>query len=1057
MAWSPILTVPKKKPIWQPILSVSPTRFSLSSPLSSSMKMQTSTPAFINSSPLKQFGSALIGSVGSALPGVKAAIQSAKEGSVDPYKKFLAEANARLKTPEGAVEAATNFGPGALAGTLKKAIGQEVSESLIKSEDPITKIIQALKGAKPIRAEQEALYSAERAKRVARMASVGKQVKGEQGYFAQLGQLKGELPKAQFEGIRNKLTQFDIDSVFNKVEDAIITPFEKISAKTGLAKLLEPKGGVVPTKGEIELLREIFPPEFINAIQDKSPLSEKIKQALIELLNIPRSLMASFDLSAPLRQGVMMVGRPKQWLPAFKDMFKYFASEKSYQGLLDNIKARPTYLAMREAKLALTDSAKELGGREEQFMSNFAEKIPGVGKIVKASSRAYSGFLNKLRADVFDDLLSKAKELGIEGDIKYDVARFVNSATGRGDLGALNRAAPVLNGIFFSPRLLASRINMLNPLYYAKLDPFVRKEALKSLLTFGAVAGTTLGLAKLGGADIGDEPTSADFGKIKTGNTRYDIFGGFQQYIRLASQLITGKVTSSTSGREITLGEGYKPLTRKDILLRFFESKENPVISFASSLFSGQNALGQDFNPANETANRFIPLVVQDMYDLYQEGGLKNLIGWLPTPFGVGTQTYGKQELVKGENPLGEATSQVRPIQGLGERAVTKVLGESPLGTSKSFDVQTYYDQLKTLPKAEAAKIFDEITKTNPDLAKQIVKVVKDEQKGITSHDLDLKSKGVASGDRAMAIVKDLNKLKTKEEKAQLWEDYTKKGVITKDVAPQVLKLLQEQPKEKQGLLDKVKGFFAPKTAEVSTKSVKYVPGMSSAKFVEILPKLAYTAVKDFGLPKINGKETIWAKNLAEQTKKDFPFSPQALVDLQDTNYKELNFDGSIGGITRRRGQDIYFTASKILPTKVAMWLYQKFQGFDNPSIIIEKDLERPLEEIMAHEMLHRLFDKSPYGVDNSNIPDQIDVAEKYGPIWLDEWDKVRPKYKVLQQIDLHITDSGYDTEDNYSLATERFAYLGQTALKKGIEAIPPELRKYYIGIIKGAEIKKHQ
>lgn len=699
----------------------------------------------------------------------------------------------------------------------------------IPSENPVNKVITALKEAKPIRGQQEALYSAERAQRVAKVAAMGSKVPGEQGYFAQLGQLKGELPKAQFEGIRSNLTQTDIDSLFNQVENSHISTFEKITAKTGLSKLLGQEGGIVPNKSELDLLNEIFPPEFTKAIMDKKPLWDKIMQGVGEVLNVPRSIMASTDVSAPLRQGAFLIGKPKQWIPAFKDMFKYLVSKNAYQDLLNNIRSRPTYQLMRESKLALTSpDAISLTGREERFMSNLAEKIPVVGKIVQASDRAYTGFLNKLRADVFDDLLAKSKDLGIEQTSKLtdDLAKFVNSATGRGELGAtLSKAAPMLNATFFSPRLMASRLNLLNPVYYANLDPFVRKEALKSLLTFGAVAGTALSLSKLGGADVGTEPTSADFGKIKTGNTRYDILAGFQQYIRLASQLITGKVTSSTSGREITLGEGYKPLTRKDIIIRFFESKENPVLSFATGLLTGQTQLGEKINVPSEIVSRFVPLVVQDMYDLYQDGGLSKLLGWLPAPFGVGTQTYGKTELVTGENPIGEPTAQIRPVQGLPEKLTEKIFGQQPLGSSPQFDVQTYYDQLKQLPKEEAAKIFDEITKVNPDLAKQIITAVKQEQMGVTSHDLDLKSKGVASGDRAMAIVKDLNKLDSKEEKAHLWDEYVKKGVLTKDVIPQVMKLLEKNsPQSNVGTASKILGSLTgAKKAEASSVPNIYI------------------------------------------------------------------------------------------------------------------------------------------------------------------------------------------------------------------------------------------
>lgn len=510
-------------------------------------------------------------------------------------------------------------------------------------ENPVQKIIQALKEAKPVRGKQEALYSVERAKRIGEVVAKGKEMAGEQSYFAQLGALKGELPKVQFEGIRGKILQSDIDSLFNIVEQhPVLLPFEKITAKTGLAKLLGEGGGRVPNQSELKLLSEVFPQDFINTILTKRPLLQKVGQGIEEVLNLPRAIMASMDMSAPFRQGAFLIGRPKQWLPAFGKQFKYFFSEKAYQGLMEDIQKRSTYPLMRESRLSLTNIGSTLSGREEKFMSNLAEKIPLIGKVIKASNRAYSGFLNKLRADVFDDLVKTAQKQGIEvkGKVANDIAKFIGSATGRGNLGALNNSAVALNSVFFSPRLMASRLNLLNPIYYVKLEPFVRKEALKSLFTFAGTGLGILGLAKMGGMTVGTEPTSADFGKEKRGNTRYDTWGGFQPYIRLAAQLITGQLISSTTGVRTTVGEGYKPITRMDILGRFVETKTAPVLSFAIGLLKGQNWLGEKFNIPQEIAQRFVPMVVQDMVDLYKERGLEGIGMGIPGIFGVGLQTY---------------------------------------------------------------------------------------------------------------------------------------------------------------------------------------------------------------------------------------------------------------------------------------------------------------------------------------------------------------------------------------------------------------------------------
>ena len=543
-------------------------------------------------------------------------------------------------------------------------------------QDPIQKIIQALKVAKPLEQKQGQIYSKIRSQQSGAIAGIGKNILGEAGFHAQLGQLKGEMPKVTFESIRKQITQPDIDSLFNTIEQANITPFEKITAKNGLAKLIGAEGGSVPVKSELNLLNEIFPSEFVQAVLDKKPLMEKMFSIGENVLNLPRAIMATADLSAPLRQGVFLIGRPKQWIPAFRDMFKYALSEKAYKGLAQDIQKRPTYPLMRENKLALTDMSENLLSREEAFMSNLSEKIPIFGRIAKGSNRAYSGFLNKLRADTFDSLIQNAEKLGLDiKTITPDIAKFVNSATGRGELGALQTAAPVLNGLFFSPRLMASRLNLLNPVYYAQLNPFVRKEALKSLFTFATVGMTIAGLAKLGGADVGIDPRSADFGKIKVGDTRYDPWGGFQQYLVLASRLISGQMVSSTTGKEFTLGEGYKPTTRFDIIQRFFESKEAPVISFITALLRGQTSMGEKINLPVEVVDRFIPMMVQDMYDLYRENGLPGIAMAIPGIFGVGSQTYTDQIPMTGKTPMGKPNVQWRQAPGLGEQLLNKVTG----------------------------------------------------------------------------------------------------------------------------------------------------------------------------------------------------------------------------------------------------------------------------------------------------------------------------------------------------------------------------------------------
>ena len=513
----------------------------------------------------------------------------------------------------------------ASAGVAKRLFARRLAQQATKvaeEADPVVqKVIAAVRAAKPVRAQQEALYSAERSRRLGQALRVGEQVPGEAGFRRQLGALGGELPKAQFEPIRPQLAQTDIDALFNRVEShPLVGGFQKIRAKQGLAKLLGPAGTEVPTTSELKLLRRVFGDPLVQTLTT----GRKDWQAVAgDVLGVPRALMASTDLSAPLRQGVFAAaGYPKQFFGSFRDMFRSFGSERAYQALKESIVRRPTFSLMEDAKLALTGlDDLSLTGREEQFMSTLAERIPVAGRLVRASNRAYTGFLTKLRADVFDEMLRQAERAGVERtpQLLESAGKFVNSATGRGDLGSFELASRALSTALFSPRLMASRLNLINPVYYTRLDPFVRKQALRSLLGFAGAGTTVLGAAKLAGAQVGIDPRSADFGKIKIRNTRMDIWGGFQQYPRIAAQLITGKLISSTTGRELRLGEGYRPLTRKDIIERFFESKANPVVGFALRLAEGRSFDGTKFNVPLEVRSLFVPMVVQDLLDLAQQ------------------------------------------------------------------------------------------------------------------------------------------------------------------------------------------------------------------------------------------------------------------------------------------------------------------------------------------------------------------------------------------------------------------------------------------------------
>lgn len=565
-----------------------------------------------------------------------------EEGSVDP-KLLAAKIQAALK------KAAT--GPAKYTPAVPTQ--QEAGS--------IGKLFAAIDDAKSLREPQEELYSIERAKRAGLFASTSGT--GEKWAKIAMSKLKGEYPHLTQQ--RLKLGVRDTNTLFTTIKNSQIRPYEKARAVVGLGKLLE---GNLPTRSELSMLEAVYGRGFAdNIIELHGGIGGPVSKEIInEVVNIPRTMMASIDMSAPFRQGLGLIHRP-EFRRAFPDMVKSFGSEKVYQGLVDSIESRPLFELGHNSGLKLTELG-DIASREEQFISSLPEKvIPGV----RGSNRAYVAFLNKVRSDVFDNLIKSAQKEGrlkiiktAEGGITTDnevltkaIADYVNNASGRGSLGSWEKSATNLNALLFSPRLIASRFNMLNPVTYIKADPFVRRQYLKSA---ASIVGTGLligQLSKTFGAEVNEDPTNTDFMKTKVGNTRLDPFGGFQQYAVALMRILEKEKTSSITGKTSELNTGkYGSSTRFDVLEDFMLNKLNPTASFAVALMKGKEQSGQPFtvnnwdfssptsigNSAveNSVTQRFIPMFLSDVWQMAQEDPDMLLWGAPAAFLGMGLQTY---------------------------------------------------------------------------------------------------------------------------------------------------------------------------------------------------------------------------------------------------------------------------------------------------------------------------------------------------------------------------------------------------------------------------------
>lgn len=291
-------------------------------------------------------------------------------------------------------------------------------------------------------------------------------------------------------------------------------------------------------------------------IEKSRPPLIRAYRRLADGMNASRSIVTSFDLSAPFRQGgVLTLANPRMALLRRDSPFiKMLGAAKPGQGgeefaaYVDaDIRSRPNAPLYEESGLYLAslDNSADLSLREEAFRSNLAEKIPGVGLFVRGSERAYATYLNKLRADNFDllhrQLTGNGKREATPEELKA-LANYINVATGRGSDGDRMKAfANMFNGVLFSPRFTASRFQLIagQPLYggSAKTRALIAGNMAQYL---GAVTAAVAIAEEMLGAEVEKDPRSARFGKARVGEVEVDLLSGIGQATRFAANMATG-------------------------------------------------------------------------------------------------------------------------------------------------------------------------------------------------------------------------------------------------------------------------------------------------------------------------------------------------------------------------------------------------------------------------------------------------------------------------------------------------------------------------------------
>ncbi len=422
------------------------------------------------------------------------------------------------------------------------------------------------------------------------------------------------------------------DMIINSVESGLV---KADSADAFLELALQ---GKLPQPHNIRDWAKVYGDDFAKAV-GKLKVQGIAGSQLVDTLNIGRSLLSSADLSGTFRQGLFYSLLHPTKVPIwFYRQMKAVLSEKWTLEMDDILKTNPIYKKwVSRGVYFAPQRGATIVTAEEYFPSMVARRIP----FVRRSERAFNTFLNEARLSTCE-IAEKAMiaQGATEAELKL-FAEFINIAGGRGILPkSLEKYAPALNTVFFSPRLQAATLQMPRQIGRMLIsnNPYMRKEAAKTLVTFVGGGAALLGLLNASGrSKIEIDPRSVDFGKIKIGETRLDIWRGYVQYARFAAQLLSGERKSAFGNMNSA--------KRAETALRFLQSKSSPAFGIMVDLLRGENYAGKpifsDTTGFSKVAReRVLPLAVQDIIDAMEQSGINGLWVAAPATLGVGALTY---------------------------------------------------------------------------------------------------------------------------------------------------------------------------------------------------------------------------------------------------------------------------------------------------------------------------------------------------------------------------------------------------------------------------------
>ena len=427
------------------------------------------------------------------------------------------------------------------------------------------------------------------------------------------GMLKGPLTEYRlYEGLDQFIDQSAIDAGYMDIATTNrLRPYERKVVKDAFAKL---ENGEVLTPYDVRMIKK-WRPELAEIAEKRVPLLVKMFSKVEQLLGMLK-FGAAFDIQMRRQARWLRARHPKLYTRTVGKNLGAYISQKYADKIAKEVENDPRYDDAVDHGVRFLERKGETAiNRPEQYISSWGEKVPlKIGKVYAASMRGFVDSFNWLQQQLWNVKLEQWEKNGITitEEMLHDLADFNNTYLGlspaKTNFGRSLRR--VLAPVMWSPTLTWSRVRTPGMILTNKTMRIETAVTLSSYIASGLmflVAASFLARALKKKKDpVEWDPRSSDFGKIRVGNTRIDVYGDGGPYIRAFMQFVTGK-KKNQAGRP-------RKRPRFEVIKQFVRNKRAPFFDFLGKVWSGRTYYG---GPAWE---------MPDWAEIKTEGDLKEMV-----------------------------------------------------------------------------------------------------------------------------------------------------------------------------------------------------------------------------------------------------------------------------------------------------------------------------------------------------------------------------------------------------------------------------------------------